>query len=210
LTGTSSLRERFIRRIHQWYFREIFPNGISALGYSWDLGQDRVLLRLKSLPGDHPKTPSRPILYPTANVFSTSHNEQAQYRRGEPDALTWPLQDIRSRHSFDALVHHHRIPSPSALLTLSQYYCTTDAQYTTPHPTLPVYAIHHTPLTMAISCEGQALTDTPKSGGHTGTSRPTGDTDRHKGGATALTQAGSGMRMTSLGHPPFEACSFED
>jgi len=36
--------------------------------------------------------------------------------------------------------------------------------------------------------------------GHTGTSCPTGDTDRDKGGSTALTQVSSGMRMTSLGH----------
>jgi len=47
-----------------------------------------------------------------------------------------------------------------------------------------------------------ALTDTPKGGGHTGTSCPTGDTDRDRGGATALTQASSGMRMTSLGQRP--------
>jgi len=42
-----------------------------------------------------------------------------------------------------------------------------------------------------------ALTDTPQGGEHTGTSCPTGDTGRDMGGATALTRASSGMRMTS-------------
>jgi len=40
---------------------------------------------------------------------------------------------------------------------------------------------------------------THRRGGHTGTSRPTGDTKRDRG-ATALTRASRGMRMTSLGH----------
>jgi len=43
-----------------------------------------------------------------------------------------------------------------------------------------------------------ALTDTPQGGEHTGTSCPTGDTDRDMWGATALTRASSGMRMTSF------------
>jgi len=34
------------------------------------------------------------------------------------------------------------------------HYCTTITQYTPPLPTPPFYAIHHTILVMAISCEG--------------------------------------------------------
>jgi len=41
------------------------------------------------------------------------------------------------------------------LPTLLQYYCTAIGQYMTPHPTLLVYAIHHTIWAMAISCKGQ-------------------------------------------------------
>jgi len=48
-------------------------------------------------------------------------------------------------------------PTSSALLTLLQCYCTTRAQHTTPHPTPLVYTIHHTLLTMAISCKGQIV-----------------------------------------------------
>ena len=44
---------------------------------------------------------------------------------------------------------------PSALLTRLQYYCTSNVQYTTPHPTPLVVAIHYTILAMAISCKGQ-------------------------------------------------------
>ena len=64
--------ESRVRRIHQGYFRDAFPTVISAVGYRWDLGQDQVLPRLKSLPGDHPKTPSRPILDPKAGLFSAN------------------------------------------------------------------------------------------------------------------------------------------
>jgi len=49
-------------------------------------------------------------------------------------------------------------PSPSALPTLLQYYCTAIAQYTTPPPTTLLYAIHHTQLVLAISCKGQIPT----------------------------------------------------
>jgi len=46
-------------------------------------------------------------------------------------------------------------PLPLALPALLQYDCTSIAQYTTPHPSLLLYAIHHTVLVMAISCKGQ-------------------------------------------------------
>jgi len=55
-------------------------------------------------------------------------------------------------------------PSPSALLTLLQYYSTTIAQYTIspqppfcmPYTTTPLlYAIYYTQLVQAISCKGQ-------------------------------------------------------
>ena len=49
------------------------------------------------------------------------------------------------------------LPPPSALLTRLQYYCTSDVQYTTPHPTPLVVAIHYTILAMAISCKGQVM-----------------------------------------------------
>ena len=48
----------------------------------------------------------------------------------------------------------HSSGSP-ALPTLLQYYCTSIGQYTTPHPILLIYAIHHTTLAMAISCKNQ-------------------------------------------------------
>ena len=44
---------------------------------------------------------------------------------------------------------------PPALPTLLQYCCTSIGQYATPHPNPLVYAIHHTTLAMAISCNGQ-------------------------------------------------------
>jgi len=47
--------------------------------------------------------------------------------------------------------------SPPPKPTLLQYYCTPNAQYTTPSPTPCLYGIHHTILVMAISCKGQAL-----------------------------------------------------
>ena len=40
--------------------------------------------------------------------------------------------------------------------TLSQCYCTSIAQYTTPPPTPHLYAIHNTILVVAISCKGQS------------------------------------------------------
>ena len=46
-------------------------------------------------------------------------------------------------------------PSPSALPTLVQDYCTTIGQYTTPPPTSRLYAIHHTIMVIKISCKGQ-------------------------------------------------------
>ena len=56
---------------------------------------------------------------------------------------------------------HERIilacPSVSALPTRKHDYCATIAPYTTPPPTPPVYAIHHSILVMAISCKGQRV-----------------------------------------------------
>jgi len=48
-------------------------------------------------------------------------------------------------------------PLPSALPALLQYYCTSSTQHTTPPRPPFVYAIHHTILVMAISCEGQFI-----------------------------------------------------
>ena len=48
-----------------------------------------------------------------------------------------------------------RSSRPPALPTLVQYYCTIIGQDTTPLPTSRLYAIHHTILVMAISCNGQ-------------------------------------------------------
>jgi len=69
----------------------------------------------------------------------------------------WPLQDTVFVH-YNAILQYSIIlvlPPPSALLTLLQYYRTTIAQYTTPHPTPLLNAIHHTILAVAISCKGQ-------------------------------------------------------
>jgi len=53
--------------------------------------------------------------------------------------------------SFLALVNRNVIARSIYMLTLLRYYCTTNAQHTTPHPTpLVVYVIHHTILAMAI------------------------------------------------------------
>jgi len=50
-------------------------------------------------------------------------------------------------------------PRPPALAALMQYDCTTIGQYTSPPPTSPLHAMHNTILVMAISCKGQAKTD---------------------------------------------------
>ena len=46
-------------------------------------------------------------------------------------------------------------PPQPAKPTLPQHFCTPIARYTTPRPTPPLYAIHHTLLVMAIWCKGQ-------------------------------------------------------
>ena len=50
-----------------------------------------------------------------------------------------------------------RLPPLPALLTRLQYYCTFNAQCTTPYPTPLVFAIHHTILAMEIWCKGQPV-----------------------------------------------------
>jgi len=47
------------------------------------------------------------------------------------------------------------IGSSTAKPTPMQYSCMTIAQYSAPPPTYRLYAIYHTILAMAISCEGQ-------------------------------------------------------
>jgi len=54
-----------IRRIHQGYVRDVFPTVISALGYLSGWGNIEFYYGVQSLPGDHPKPPSGPILDPT-------------------------------------------------------------------------------------------------------------------------------------------------
>jgi len=67
-----------------------------------------------------------------------------------------PLQDILSFRGFCARIDHPFEPTPPALPTLLQYYYTNIAQYTPPPPPpILVYAIHHTILGMAKSCEKQ-------------------------------------------------------
>jgi len=56
------------RRIHQGYFRDVFPTVIFALGYLWGWVKTQFNFRVKSLPGDHPKPSSGPILDPTAGL----------------------------------------------------------------------------------------------------------------------------------------------
>jgi len=51
-----------VRRIHQGCFRDVFPTGISALGYLWGWGKMQFYFRVKSLPGDNPNRPAGPIL----------------------------------------------------------------------------------------------------------------------------------------------------
>ena len=59
------LASRPCRRIHQGYFRDVFPTGISSLGSRavWD--KKKFYLRVTSLPGDNPTPPCGPILDPT-------------------------------------------------------------------------------------------------------------------------------------------------
>jgi len=56
------------RRIHQGYFRDVFPTGISALGYFRGWGKIKCYSRVKSLPGVNPNPPSGPILDPTGGA----------------------------------------------------------------------------------------------------------------------------------------------
>jgi len=49
------------RRIHQGYFSDVFPTGISALGYFWGWRKLQFYLRVESLPGDNLKPPSGPM-----------------------------------------------------------------------------------------------------------------------------------------------------
>jgi len=53
------------RRIHQGYFRDVFPTVIYALGYRRQWGEINLYLRVKRLPGDNPNPPAGPILDPT-------------------------------------------------------------------------------------------------------------------------------------------------
>ena len=52
-------------RVHQRYLKDVFQNGISALGYFWVWGKIELYLRVKSLPGANSKPPSGPVLDPT-------------------------------------------------------------------------------------------------------------------------------------------------
>jgi len=66
----------------------------------------------------------------------------------------WPLQDTRSLQSFLALSNHPCI-APSICIAHTIAILVHDECATCdPHPTPLVYAIHHTILTVAISCIG--------------------------------------------------------
>ena len=91
------------------------------------------------------------------------HFRHRRFIYHEHTSTHWPLQDsVRLQcffvglQCFFVVVNHPFTPPPAAKPTLLQYYCTPDAQYTTPIPTPRLYAIHHTLSVMAISCKGQS------------------------------------------------------
>jgi len=79
-----------------------------------------------------------------------------------PEHLDIFLRELLSLHNiffhFEAFVHKSILvvlPTPLALPTPFQYYCTDIAQTTTLRPKPLLYAIHHTILAITISCKSQ-------------------------------------------------------
>jgi len=94
---------------------------------------------------------------PRASWHSPLEAAPALARRNCRIKVCWPLQDVPSFQSFLALVNHPLIaPSICIAHTIAILLHAKCAIYDS-HPTLLVYAIHHTILAVAISCKGQTV-----------------------------------------------------
>jgi len=163
------------RRIHKGYFRDDLPKVISAPGYLWGGGKKQLYLRVKSLPGDDPKPPSDPILDPTGascsrrklvkekQVTHTQDKNRVTYRQAT--RTEYKLNTGLGISLYKILFHFKTIVWESIILVLppphlqSLPYCNNIAgplrNIRPPHRPPLYYAIHHTILVMAISCEEQ-------------------------------------------------------
>jgi len=104
-------------------------------------------------PGVEPQIVTTPAMALCVRVTTCAKSSCVHQRAAAPLAFTrycfTSSRSCTNQSSFHS-------SGPPALPTLLQYYCTAIGQYTTPHPTPLVYAIHHTILAMAISCKCQA------------------------------------------------------
>jgi len=69
-------KDSIVCRIHQGYFRKLFPNGISALGYFWGWGKITVLLQSQ----EFTRRSSETSLWSNSGSDGDSHPRLHNYR----------------------------------------------------------------------------------------------------------------------------------
>ena len=95
-------------------------------------------------------------IYVSMYIYITFRPGSLENLKEQTWAGIWPLQDIRSLQRFCERANHHCIAPPTCtahtVAIVLHDYC---ARYAPPS-TLPLYALHHTILVIAILCQGQA------------------------------------------------------